>query len=89
MSENTKRIFLSKDQAIAMLPQGQTIHVFRNQGLLLVGADWSRSEIIDLLVHSKTIEIGGSQCRALGHPIAAFDGEGYFFIEAILPEGIA
>lgn len=44
---NDDQVILSADEAIAMLPDSDTIHTFRQPAPgMLVGADWSRDEMI-------------------------------------------
>ena len=77
--------YISYKQAIHLLPDSETIHTFLNpNGGLLVGADWSREEILDKLQNSDVIEIAGERSKAMGHGMAAYDHEsrGYvLFIE--------
>lgn len=64
---------LTKEEAISVLPQVDSIHTFYNPGFGLVGADWSREDIIDKIQKSDIIELTGSQARGLSHGICAYD----------------
>jgi len=76
MSE--KRQFLTPLEAIALLPDGDEVHTFRNPGAgMLIGADWKRSEVIKALSESgpNEIEIGGDECQRMEHAIVLWDGD--------------
>lgn len=70
---------IENEKAIEMLPTGETIHVFRNPGGMLIGADWKRQEIIDL-INKHGAESSGEQAKALKHGLAVNDGA-WCFIE--------
>lgn len=83
MNSDTKR-YLTYDEAVSLLPDGDEIHTFVN-GPFLIGADWSREDILDKLKKS-TIELSGPSASGMGHGIAAYtvDGKSYkglLFIE--------
>lgn len=69
--------YLTKEEATSVLPQGDSIHTFYNQGFGLVGADWSREDIIDKIQKSDIIELTGPQARGLSHGICAYDKNAY------------
>lgn len=50
------KYFLTAEQAEQLLPEGDTVHTFYNNGPMLTGADWSRSEIIDKLKHGRSAD---------------------------------
>ena len=67
------RRYITADEAINLLPDKDEIHTFYQVSFGLLGADWSRSEVIDHLKTSgMVIEITGSQARNMGHGIAAY-----------------
>lgn len=76
-----KRVILTKEQAIALLPDEEYIHTFisvpRN---VLIGTDWKREEIIDA-INSHTCEVGGPMCRAMGHGLAVMKKGDPLFVE--------
>lgn len=37
-----KKIYITAEQAISVLPDGDSVHTFYNPGFGLVGADWSK-----------------------------------------------
>jgi hypothetical protein len=73
---------LNYDQAVALLNEGDTIHVFVNPNGMLVGADWSRKEVLKLLKEADEIQIGGEQCIAFKHGLVATSGARNHFIES-------
>lgn len=78
-----ERTFLTVEQATALLPDGDTIHVFLNpNAAMLIGADWSRKEIIELLSDSEILEVGGEACLKMGHGLVALKNNRYHFIES-------
>lgn len=76
------KIFITPEQAISLLNEGDSIHTFRNPNGMLMGADWSRKEIIKALRSNPTgIQIGGEICRQMKHALIIEDAHGYLFIE--------
>ena len=45
-------------EAEQLLPEGDTVHTFYNNGPMLTGADWSRSEIIDKVCYYNLLTSG-------------------------------
>lgn len=79
------RLFLTLEQAIDVLPEKEQIHCFMNGSFGLVGADWDKGKVKETLSNSDSIEIGGEQCKALGHALvcvpkgAKYQSDIYFF----------
>lgn len=67
------KIFLTKEQAISILPDGDSIHTFYNPGFGLVGADWSREELLDELGKRAVRELTGPSARGMGHGLCTYD----------------
>ena len=66
---NDMKKYLTYDEAVSLLPDGEQIHTFVNPITdLLIGADWSRKEILDALRKS-TIQRTGPEARKMGHGI--------------------
>ena len=75
-----EREYLTKEQAIELVGgKREEIHCFLNPGGMLVGADWSWKEFVDLLDKSEVIEKAGEQAQAMNHPLAVYSGKWYFF----------
>lgn len=72
---------ISYEDAIALLPDKERIHTFRNGGIALLGADWDRSEILDQ-IREHGAELAGVAAAAMGHGLYSGDGYGGVFIEA-------
>ncbi len=77
------KYLLTTDEAIALLPEGETIHTFMSSsGGVLVGADWDREEIIKLLSGQYKPELSGPSAKSMKHGIAVFrQYTGNLFIE--------
>ena len=65
--------FINSDQAIALLPEGEYIHTFRNLPIALIGDDWDRAEIIELIKESDRIELAGGMARSMHHGLAVYN----------------
>ena len=72
-------VLLSYDDAVALLPEGGRIHTILDSGIALLGADWDRDQVLDLLRTTDRREVTGPAAQAMGHGLAAFrDGEPVF-----------
>ena len=78
--------YLTKEEAISVLPSGESIHTFYNPGFGLVGADWSREEIIDKIQKSDFIEVTGNIARGMNHGICAYDKSAKYQSEILFIE---
>lgn len=67
------KCIITVDQAISVLPDGDAVHTFYNAVFGLVGADWSRDDILDKLRSSDIIELTGTVARGMGHGICAYN----------------
>ena len=70
---NNEKVFISADEAISLLPEKGMIHTFIDGGLMIVGADWYRQNVIDKLKTADKIEIAGEGARNMGHGIVAYN----------------
>ena len=43
------KVDLNYDEAVSLLPDGDDIHTFKNAPFGLIGADWSREDILNKL----------------------------------------
>lgn len=75
-----ERVFLTPEQAIAMLPEGDEIHTFVNPAGMLVGADWSRTSIEKAIRETDRRELAGSLATGMGHGLLINDGGRLVFI---------
>jgi len=75
--------FITPEEAIALLNEGEFIHTFRNPSGLLIGCDLNRQSLIDRInSNPKNLQIGGDAYRQLNHALILEDN-GYLFIETI------
>lgn len=84
MDDNQK--FITHDEAIAMLPEGDKIHTYKNPtpGVVL-GVDWDRDEIIKCIKKLKP-ELAGHCATKGGHGLCVKDETGYLFIKTKVKE---
>jgi hypothetical protein len=75
------REFLTYDKAVAMLPDGDTIHTFRSSiPGVIIGADWERENLLEAIkIHNP--ELSGNQAAAMNHGLIIIDQHGPLFIE--------
>jgi hypothetical protein len=88
MSETTDadRVLLTDEEAIAMLPDGDTVHTFRQSAAgVLIGADWPRERLIAAIREGQP-ELSGGAATGMGHGLAV-GLVGTLFVETRKPEG--
>lgn len=71
---------LTKEQARRMLPDGETIHTFYSTSLALIGADWSKGDIL-ASIDDHDCEIGGLECQRFNHGLVIHTQPGPLFVE--------
>lgn len=71
---------LTEEQALAMLPDGDCIHTRVQAGFALLGADWNRKGILDLIGEG-ICKVAGPMATASGHGLVVWDGKKNVFIE--------
>jgi len=75
-----ERVFLTAEQAIAMLPEGERVHTFRNPaGGMMLGADWPRDKIEQAIRQTEHRELTGKVATSMGHGLV-IDNDGPLFI---------
>ena len=74
------RVFLTYDEAVAMLPDWNMIHTFTAVGMTLFGADWSREHILVGLRDGKP-ELTGEKATAIGYRLAFIHEGECVFVE--------
>jgi len=75
------RKFITPEEAISLLNDGEEIHTFRNPNGMLIGCDISRENIVERLKSNPDkIELGGDMCKSMKHGIVLED-DGFLFIE--------
>ena len=65
--------YLTAEEAIGILPDGDEIHTQVQKGNMFIGADWSREDIIDKIQKSDFREIAGPFARGMGHGLALYN----------------
>lgn len=75
-----ERVFLTLDEAVALLPDSEMIHTFRTPAMnVMLGCDWCRDDILALL-ESGTPELAGEIATSMNHGIVIWSN-GWLFIE--------
>lgn len=67
------RTYITIEQAISVLPDGDAVHTFYDPGFGFVGADWSKEDITDKLRRSDIIELTGPVARGMGHGMCVYN----------------
>jgi hypothetical protein len=62
-----ERVTLSPEQAIAMLPEGDEVHTFRNSAGMLIGAHHGRAELEQEIRDAERRELAGDLATRMGH----------------------
>lgn len=79
-TQEQDQYILSIEEAIAKLPDGEYIHTFRQAGPALIGADWSREDMMKA-IDKFTFELTGERATSIGHGMAFCDEHGWVFVE--------
>jgi len=76
------RGYLTYEEAVAMLPDGDTIHTFSNPVGVLLGVDFDRKTILEYLRKGEP-ELAGECATDMNHGIAVTRQgyDGFLFIE--------
>lgn len=72
---------LTKEKALAMLPDGDTIHTMLGGGGFMLGADWSRSDVEEAIANTEALSLSGDFATAIGHGIAIKHDGRWLFVE--------
>lgn len=67
--------YITSEQAQALLPDREIVHTFYNMPFGLLGADWSKEDIIEKLNKSDKIEIAGECARNMDHGLAVYSND--------------
>lgn len=74
MSDTDERVRLTFDEAVAMLPDGDDIHTFRQAAVgTLIGADWPRADILEHIAKHGA-ELSGEHATRMKHGICVLEG---------------
>ena len=69
----SEKKYIDKDTAISLLPDKESIHTFYDMPFGLLGADWSRDDIVEKIRSSDRIELAGPGARSTRHGLAVYD----------------
>ena len=78
--------YITFEEAVSLLPDGEYVHTFYNATFGLIGADWSKDEILDKLRKSDVIELTGSLARSMGHGMCAYNNDAKWHSEILFIE---
>ena len=78
--------YITAEEAISLLPSGDTIHTFVDGGIALIGADWEREDVLQKLVESDKIEITGEMARSMGHGLAVYSDTAKYMADILFIE---
>lgn len=72
---------LSFDEAVALLPDRETVHTFL-QGACVLGADWTRDQTLEA-IRERGVQLAGPIATEMHHGlvITEYDNLGSLFIE--------
>lgn len=76
------KVFLTPLQAQALLPDKEEIHVYANPApSVLLGADWSRQEVIKEIADAEEREVTGPIAQKAGYGLSVLGKYGRWFIQ--------
>lgn len=78
--------YITYEETVSLLPDGEYVHTFYNTSFGLVGADWSREEILDKLQKSEILELTGEQARGIGHGMCVYNKDTKYHNEILFIE---
>jgi hypothetical protein len=76
--KGSDRVFLTPEQALAMLPEGEYVHTFRGGGGMMLGADWKREQVERAIRETDHRELAGPMATAMGHGLVINSGGALF-----------
>ena len=76
--EIQERIFLSAEDAIEKLVDGDIVHCFTEH---MIGADWKREDVIKYIDDADATELSGPAATATGHGICTWGKNGPRFFQ--------
>lgn len=81
------KYYLNYDEAVSLLPNGEDIHTFYNASFGLMGADWSREDILNKLQEVDiVIELTGEQAKSMKHGMCAYSKNAKYQSEILFIE---
>jgi hypothetical protein len=78
--------YITYEEAVSLLPDGEYVHTFYNCSFGLLGADWSKEEILNKLRNSEVIQLTGNHARAMNHGMCAYNKDTKWHSEILFIE---
>lgn len=79
---NDEKDELTPDEAIALLPEGDEVHTFIQSGAMLIGADWPRGDVVELITARGGASRSGPMATSMSHGLVVErSGDRPLFIE--------
>lgn len=80
MNEEKKFLTIKQFEEVLCVNSDKTVHTFRDGGIALVGADWSKATLIrEAKKYKNTIEITGPSAQGMEHGVVFRDDMGHVF----------
>lgn len=78
------KCYLNYDEAVSLLPSGDNIHTIYNTSFGLIGADWSREDILNKLKEPDVVvELTGEQAKSMKHGMCAYSKNAKYHEEVL------
>jgi len=72
MKRNGERVYLTAEEAMSALPEGDNVHTFKGRMPMIIGADVSRERAEELLTSAKRIEVSGPVTMRMNHGLTVW-----------------
>ena len=80
------KTYITAEQAISVLPDGDSVHTFYNSKFGLISADWGKEDITKKLRRSDIIELTGPTARGMNHGICAYSKDAKYQSDVLFIE---
>jgi hypothetical protein len=71
-----ERIILTPEEAESILVDGEYVHNYANPGAgIFIGCDFERDGAIEAIKKAAQLEIGGDNCKRMGHGLVVWTTE--------------
>lgn len=77
------RVHLTVEQALAMLPDGESIHTLRGGNGMMLGADWNRSSVEKAIRETDHRELSGHLATSMSHGLCIKEDGRALYIETV------
>lgn len=74
-----KKIIVPFEEAKKRLPSGTIVHTFRQAGYMMLGADWQKKDLLEVMEKHEISETG-PHAQGMNHGLAIIDKDGFLFI---------